>query len=240
MMKRRWRRYLMRKSPRHCWGMTSRFPSRNLVERATGTHLQKSHGFTDWLRRPLSPGQIEYALDDVRYLVPVYDHLVRELDARGRLEWAREEFRRLEDEKRYQPADPYDLYLRIRGVERMRGRTLAALRELAAWREETARAQNIPVGRVARDEVLIELARRPRNSVKELGEVRGLLPQQIERFGAAMIKVAQRSTEVPLLKCPRQARTAVRAGTHRRFPDAVPAVAGGRAGALARGGGDAQ
>jgi len=164
----------------------------NLVERMTGMSLQKSHGFTDWLRRPLTLGQLEYALDDVRYLVPVHEALVKKLEERGRTEWAREEFDKLEDERRYAPADPYELYLRIRGVERIRGQALAILRELVAWREETAHARNMPPGRVARDEVLVELSRRPRQSVKELHEIRGLSAQQIERFGAGLIAAAQR------------------------------------------------
>jgi len=169
----------------------------NLVERTTGVQLQKSHGFTDWLRRPLTPGQIEYALDDVRYLLPLYDRLTEELSTRGRQAWAREEFARLEEIDRYLPVDPHELYLRIRGVERIRGQALAILRELAAWREETALAKNLPPGRIARDEVLVELARRPRESIKELHEVRGLQGQQIERFGMGFIDAARRGSTAP-------------------------------------------
>ena len=169
----------------------------NLVERVTGTSLTKSHGFTDWLRRPLSDGQIEYAMDDVRYLVPVHAKLVSELTERERMAWAREEFRKLDDERRFVPADPQELYLRIRGVERIRGQALAILRELVAWREETAYAKNIPPGRVARDEVLVELARRPRQSVKDLHEIRGLAAQQVERFGAGLIEAIKRGATAP-------------------------------------------
>lgn len=168
-----------------------------LVERAVGKRLQKTHAFTDWLQRPLSAGQIEYALDDVRYLVPAYTHLVHELDARRRLEWAREEFTRLEDPERFAPVDPREVYLRFRGVDRMHGKALAILRELAAWREETARALNIPTSRIARDEVLAELAHRPRETTKELRTLRGMLPQQVDRFGQAMIEVAHRQVPVP-------------------------------------------
>jgi len=176
----------------------------NLVERATGTHLSKSHGFTDWLRRPLTPGQIEYALDDVRYLIPVYEYVVRELKKRERLLWSREEFRPLEDPARYRQGNPDELYLRVRGVERLRGKTLGALRELVAYREETARQQNLPIGRIARDEVLVELARHPRTAVKELEEVRGLAPQQIARFGVGLISAAQRGSANPPPKVNRQ------------------------------------
>ena len=111
---------------------------------------------------PAYRGQLDYALDDVRYLVPVYEYVLRELETRDRLAWARDEFLPLENAARYRPADPQDLYLRVRGVERVRGKALAALRELVAWREEAARQHNLPIGRIARDEVLLELARHPR------------------------------------------------------------------------------
>jgi len=162
----------------------------NLVERITGTHLEKSHGFTDWLRRPLSPGQIEYALDDVRLLVPVYLHQLQDLQKRERLVWAREEMAHLEDPAQYAPIDPAEQFQRIRGYDRLRGPALSALRALAAWREETARTHNLPTGRIARDEVLLELARRPRQSVRELFDIRGVQAQAIERYGAGLLEAA--------------------------------------------------
>ncbi|MHB9024371.1 MAG: ribonuclease D [Armatimonadota bacterium] len=169
----------------------------NLVERVTGVRLTKAHSFTDWLRRPLSPGQVAYALDDVRYLPQVYDRLTHELTELKRTAWAREEFSKLEEPAKYIPVNPHELYLRFRGVDRLNGQTLAALRELAAWREEHARALNIPTGKIARDEVLIELARHPHHSVKELRDVRGLTQQQIERFGAGLLAAAQQGTAAP-------------------------------------------
>jgi ribonuclease D len=181
-------------------GIDEQISFANLVQHCTGVRLSKAHSFTDWLRRPLSPGQVEYALDDVRYLIPVYEQMVRELDKEQRIEWATEEFQqRFEDETRLAPADPRELYLKLRGIDRMPMKALTLLRELVAWREEIARARNLPVGRVARDEVLIELARRPRTSLIELREVRALQPQQIEQFGKDLLQVLARG---PVDDCP--------------------------------------
>ena len=171
----------------------------NLVERVTGEHLQKSHSFTDWLRRPLTPGQIDYALDDVRYLVPIYHALLTQLHEQGRLGWAEEEFLRLEEEKRYLPPDPREQYLRLRGVERMNGRALSVLRELAAWREETARMYNLSLGRILRDEVLLELARRPRTTLRELREIRGMQQSQVDQYGQQLINLLDNDKLAP---CP--------------------------------------
>ena len=169
----------------------------NLVHRATGRSLKKSHAFTDWLRRPLTDKQLEYALEDVRCLAPVHDHLVEELGERGRLSWAREEFRALERAARFVPADPREMYRQMRGVERLTGEELSRLREIVAWREETARELNVPVPRICMDAVLTELARRPRDTVGALAEVRGLRSDQVRRFGGGMIEALRRGADTP-------------------------------------------
>jgi len=168
-----------------------------LVERITDTHLRKSHSFSDWLRRPLSAKQVEYALEDVRYLAPVYEALREELQARGRLVWAEEEFRRLETAADFNHPDPRELFRQLRGAERLKGEELARLQNLTAWREETAQAQNLPVGRICLDGVLMELARHPRASLQELREVRGLNGQQVERFGRGLLQVLQEPLAEP-------------------------------------------
>jgi len=169
----------------------------NLVHRATGRSLKKSHAFTDWLRRPLTDKQLEYALEDVRCLAPVHDHLVEELGERGRLSWAREEFRALERAARFVPADPREMYRQMRGVERLTGEELSRLREIVAWREETARELNVPVPRICMDAVLTELARRPRDTVGALAEVRGLRSDQVRRFGRGMIEALRGGADTP-------------------------------------------
>lgn len=169
----------------------------NLVHRVTKQSLRKSHAFTDWLRRPLTDKQVEYALEDVRCLAPVHDRLVRELGARNRLGWAREEFRGLEGAERFAPADPREVFRQMRGVERLTGEELSRLREIAAWREETARELNIPVPRICMDVVLLELARRPRDTIGDLAEVRGLRSDQVRRFGRGMIEALSRGADTP-------------------------------------------
>jgi ribonuclease D len=174
----------------------------HLVERITGNRLRKEHSFTNWLQRPLAPGQIDYALDDVRYLIPVHQAQVKRLEEMGRTEWAREEFTRFERAETFAPQDPESLFLRIRNVDRLGGRTLAILQELVAWREETARAENIPSGRIARDEVMVELARRPPAELKQLRDIRGLTSQQAERFGRQMLNAVVEGSRRPVPKVP--------------------------------------
>lgn len=175
----------------------------NLVERITGVHLQKAHGFTDWLRRPLSQGQVEYALDDVRYLIPVYVKLQTELKRLERESWAREEFAKLEDADKFRPLPPELLYTKLGGIDRLSGQAVAIAARLAAYRDETARRENLPPGRVMKDEVLLEYARHPRKTTKELLEVRGVQPQQINRYGAGILAAIERGLNSPKISLPR-------------------------------------
>ncbi|MBI5834739.1 MAG: HRDC domain-containing protein [Armatimonadetes bacterium] len=175
-----------------------------LVTRITGKSPAAGHGFTDWLRRPLTPGQIEYALDDVRLLVPVYEAQRGRLAELDRESWAREEFAKLEEPTRFAPSDPEQQYMRVRGFDNLSGPALASLQALAAWREYTAREMDIPVGRIARDETLSELAMRPRKSTRELRDIRGLRPDQIDRYGADLLRVAQEGrAQTPPARRPR-------------------------------------
>src|SRR5690606_35870548 len=74
-----------------------------LVRRILGQELPKTHTRTDWSRRPLSPEQIEYALDDVRFLLPLRDSLLERLERLGRRAWLDEELRTLTDLTGAQP-----------------------------------------------------------------------------------------------------------------------------------------
>jgi ribonuclease D len=140
---------------------------------------------------------VEYALEDVRYLAPVYESLREALQTRNRLAWAKEEFRQLEATALFADIDPRELFRQLRGADRLRGEELARLQNLVAWREETAQAQDIPVGRICLDGVLMELARHPRANLQELREVRGLHGQQVERFGRGLLQVLEQPLREP-------------------------------------------
>ena len=145
-----------------------------LVERAIGVSLQHNETFSDWSRRPLTVPQIEYAADDVRYLFAVADALVQKLDEMGRRSWAEDEIAR-----RYGPSatiepDPQRAYLKVSRRGRLSGRQLSQLRAVAAWREEEARARDLPPGWVLKDPSVVEVARRNPADAAALGKLRGL------------------------------------------------------------------
>ena len=84
-------------------GLPAQVGYADAVRRLLGTELAKSHTRTDWSRRPLSAAQVEYALDDVRYLLPLAHELESQLERLGRLEWLREDLTSLADAGRTHP-----------------------------------------------------------------------------------------------------------------------------------------
>jgi ribonuclease D len=145
-----------------------------LVERVLNVTLKHNETFSDWSRRPLTDAQIAYAADDVRYLFALADALVGQLDAMGRRSWAEDETaRRYGPDATIEP-DPQRAYLKVSRRGRLSGRQLSALRAVAAWREEEARARDLPPGWVLKDPSVVEVARRNPPDAAALGRLRGL------------------------------------------------------------------
>jgi ribonuclease D len=97
--------------------------------------------------------------------------------------------------------------------------SLGVLRDVAAWREETARARNLPRGWVLRDQSLLEIARRRPQSVKSLRQIRSLKPQQLSKDGEAIVAAAragasapvkEERSEAPHLKMPEEVESTAR------------------------------
>jgi ribonuclease D len=165
----------------------------NLLQAALGVRLAKSAGFTRWDRRPLTEEQLEYARKDVEDLLALADDLQRRLRESGRLEWAREECRRLEeisDER-----DPESAYRRLPRVNQLRARPRAIARELAGWRETTAESEDRPVGAVLPDVALVEIAKRQPTSLQELERIRGIRPDTGRRRGRQIIETVERGRD---------------------------------------------
>ncbi len=144
----------------------------NLAKKITGKDIDKSSRFTDWSRRPLSPKQLAYALGDVVHLRQIYRHLKAEIEASGRAGWLTEEMATLTDPKTYE-MQPDDAWRRLKLRVRNR-RSLAVLMELAAWRERLAQAQDVPRGRILRDEALYDIANQAPTDLDQLGQLRTL------------------------------------------------------------------
>ncbi|MBW6467874.1 MAG: ribonuclease D [Anaerosomatales bacterium] len=144
-----------------------------LVSEIAGVKLDKSDTFTDWSRRPLSSTQVEYALNDVRYLPTVYRELRSRLEAEGRLSWLEPEFDRMVDPATYEVV-PEELFRRVKRMSSLKARQLGVLMKLTAWREYEAQRRDIPRKWVLGDESLLEIARRSPQDREALASIRGV------------------------------------------------------------------
>ena len=143
-----------------------------LVRNTTGGEIDKSSQFTDWSLRPLSDKQLNYALSDVTHLCDVYQVLLKQLAENGREKWVYEEEETLMDEATYR-IHPHEMWEKVK-VKSPKPRTLAILRELAAWREERAQRKNLPRSWVMRDDALSDMAAQAPRDVKALKKIRGI------------------------------------------------------------------
>jgi ribonuclease D len=162
----------------------------SLVRKVLKVKLKGSEGFTRWDKRPLTSQQLEYAADDARLLLALGEELERRLEERGRLEWAREESRSLEeisDERNAQRS-----YERLPRLGRMSEAARAVAFELAEWREAEARAADRAPGSVLPDQALVELARRTPRDKHGLEQIRGLPPQTLHRRSSALLAAIER------------------------------------------------
>ena len=144
----------------------------NLVKRISGADIDKSSRFTDWSRRPLSDKQLVYALGDVTHLRDVYAALKKDLDATDRAHWLAEEMSTLTNSETYD-TDPEKAWQRLKLRVKSK-KSLAVLVELAAWRERLAQSQDVPRGRILRDDALYDIANQMPVTAEALGQLRTL------------------------------------------------------------------
>lgn len=141
-----------------------------LVRRIAKAELDKSSRFTDWSRRPLSDKQLTYALGDVTHLRMIYQKLSAQLAETGRAHWLKEEMAILTDPATY-TNDPAEAWRRVK-ARSPSPKFLAVVRALAAWREATAQARDVPRSRLVKDDALLEIATAKPKSMEELGRLR--------------------------------------------------------------------
>jgi ribonuclease D len=161
-----------------------------LVQRITGDALDKSHRFTDWSRRPLTPEQIKYAISDVTHLRDVYLALSAELAKRGRVDWVFEEMGVLTSPDTYR-MDPESAWERLKTRVR-KPREVAVLMEIAAWREREAQARDVPRGRILKDDVMGDIAIHAPTTPEKLANLRSI-PKGFDRskWGQEVIEAVQ-------------------------------------------------
>jgi len=181
-----------------------------LLEKYAGVKLAKEHQKADWSRRPLPPAMLAYAAADTAHLPALREQLRAKLVALGRLTWAEEEFRRLEDLRwtgggTADGGGP-DAFLRVKGAKALAPRQLAALRELYRWREAVAAEQDRATFRIIGNDALLAVAKALPGAPAELSGIAALPASLAARHGPALLDGVRRAVALPESKLPRVER----------------------------------
>jgi ribonuclease D len=165
-----------------------------IVERVLGKRVASNQTRTDWLRRPLSPEQIHYALEDAAFLPEIWARQSKSLEACGRLQWAHAEFNRMcldifEEER----TPPWE---RVSGIHKLPRRELLVAQRLAKWREEEAAFRNRPPRRILRDDLLIDLAKRRPKTVQQALATRDLNRPEYKKRLDDVVAVIEEACQV--------------------------------------------
>ena len=164
-----------------------------LVAELFDVQLAKSHTRADWTRRPLSDAVLNYAAEDVLYLLPAYELLKERLEKLGRLAWAEEDSADLLQPALYD-VDPGLAITRLKGARNLAGTSRSAAVRLAAWREREALRSNRPRQWIIKDKTLLNIAVTQPTSADELTAIPDMAERTARRASAdilAAIREAQ-------------------------------------------------
>lgn len=153
-----------------------------LVQEITGTLLTKGETRSDWMRRPLSPAQLEYAADDVRYLFAIHDALTAKLTAQDRLGWLAEDGERLLGTVEHDDGDRWP-HVSLRTAQFLEPAAQRRLLRLLRWRDLQARQSDRPRSWILDNELASQLARFPPADLDAL-------MRQFDKFPKAPRKLA--------------------------------------------------
>ena len=163
-----------------------------LVKALFDVELPKSHTRANWAERPLPAALLEYAAEDVEYLLPIRDSLAESLDKLGRLEWASADSALLLDKALYEP-DSVTAVERLKGARNLKGQRRTAATLLARWREERAIGRNKPRQWILRDPVLLDIATRLPDSMNALKSIPNLPPRVAQKSGEELLDLVRQS-----------------------------------------------
>jgi ribonuclease D len=182
---------------------TNEFPASygSVVGKFLGRQPMKGEQRTDWRRRPLTEAQINYALEDVRYLLPLHERLTQTLTKRKRLAWLEDEMTAWQQQ--IVEAQERKDWRRVSGIGSLNARNLAIVRELWHWRQEEAKRINQPPKRLLRDDLLVEIAKRKSDQPDQILAIRGLQRGDLRRKARELAAAVRRGLDAPIERDPR-------------------------------------
>lgn len=176
-----------------------------IVQRVLSKQVDGSQTRTDWMRRPLSDHQLQYALEDVEHVIEIHQKQTDWLKKNGRLEWVEGEIQRVIDEIVHDDGMPP--WQKLPGLHKLNRRELAITHALAEWREDEAAHSNRPVRRILRDDLLIDLARRKPKTAQQALATRDMNRSDYRRRLDDIIEVIAKAVSIADKDLPEKPRS---------------------------------
>jgi len=165
----------------------------NMISEQFGINLPKGETRSNWLQRPLSEQQLDYAALDVAYLPEIYSRQKEKLAGMNKLAWVEEDCQRLLSN--YQEELEQDFsqtYRNISAAWQLDEKQLYILKALAEWREKRARQRDKPRNWIIKDKELVSIAKIIPKNIAQLGQIEGLNANFIHYEGLALLEVMQK------------------------------------------------
>jgi len=172
----------------------------SIVRRFLNLPTNKGETRTDWRQRPLTPAQLEYALDDVRHLEKLWRKLEGKLAASGRTAWMQDEMQSWQDD--VEESFIRKRWRRVSGLSGLSRRELAIARELWHWRDSVADSRDMPPKRVLRDDLLVELCKRKSADERQISAIRGMQRSDLRHILSGLSEAIERGLSLPDEECP--------------------------------------
>jgi len=172
-----------------------------LIDVMLGVEIPKSETRSDWLQRPLSQSQLQYAAVDVAYLLVAYGMLLKELKDRDRLGWVESDCADIVRQAET-GVEIDQLYLKVKSAWKLNRKQLSVLRELVSWRELQARERDVPRNRLIKERALWDMARQQPTEIYQISDLEGMTPRTIKQDGEQLLDVIQAASNVPEEQCP--------------------------------------
>ena len=153
-------------------GLGDQVSYESLVNKFLGLSVNKEHQFTNWLQRPLSKNQINYAISDVTHLINIFPLIRKAIKDNNREEWVTKELEHLSKKGLYKvKAD--EVWKKIK-LKNSNPQMLNLLKYLAYWRENECKKRNVPRNRLIRDDILINISFSKPKTISELKKIRAI------------------------------------------------------------------
>ncbi|MCG7539396.1 ribonuclease D [Pseudoalteromonas sp. CO348] len=177
----------------------------NMVKQLRDVDIDKSESRTDWLRRPLTQSQLDYAASDVYHLLPCFETIQARVNEKQLFNIVLQESELLAQKRSFRQPDEV-LYLDVKNVWQLKPRDLATLKELAAWRRAKAEKKNLALNFVLKEHNMVEIAKRRPSSLGSLRNVPGVEPMEVNRSGKEILACIEKAKEVSEQDCPQRVR----------------------------------